>query len=176
MQKTIFAPKAHLHSSAKVRYLDFGVSAHSTDAHELQSDRMSGRPAPQTASTAPQPCPTPTASSATLKPRARSHTADLSPIIFGDGHGFWVPQKCAAGALFSKRKQRTNLKFKKPLFSRRRRTYIRVPKYGTLIFACPRIRQIEQNFRATERVRESTLRPRRSLPDLAPQLLRATGC
>ena len=60
MQKTIFAPKAHLHSSAKVRYLDFGVSAHSTDGHKLQSDRMSGRPAPQTASTAPQPCPTPT--------------------------------------------------------------------------------------------------------------------
>ena len=123
----IIAPKAHLRSSAKVRYLGFDMFACSTDGVDLQSDRMSGRPARQTASAAPQPCPTPTASSATLKPRARSHTADLAPIIFGDGHGFWVPQKCAAGALFSKRKLRTKLKFKK-LFSRRRRTYIRVPK------------------------------------------------
>ena len=105
IQKTIFAPKAHLHSSAKVRYLDFCVSAYSTDGDELQSDQMSGRPAPQTTSTAPQPCPTPTASSATFKLRARPHTAELPTIILGDGHGFWEPQKCAAGAFFSKRKK-----------------------------------------------------------------------
>ena len=84
IQKTIFAPKAHLHSSAKVRYLDFCMSAYSTDGDELQSDRMSGRPAPQTTSTAPQPCPTPTASSATFKLRARPHTAELPTIILGD--------------------------------------------------------------------------------------------
>ena len=39
IQKIIFAPKAHLHSSAKVRYLGFEVSACSTDGLELRSDR-----------------------------------------------------------------------------------------------------------------------------------------
>ena len=103
------APKAHLRSSAKVRYLGFDMFACSTDGVDLQSDRMSGRPARQTASAAPQPCPTPTAGCATPKPRARSHTADQSPIIFDHEHAFWEPQKCAAGALFPSSKK-TNSK------------------------------------------------------------------
>ena len=100
IQKIIFAPKAHLHSSAKVRYLDFCVSAYSTDGDELQSDRMSGRPAPQTTSTAPQPCPTPTASSATLNISGRSHTADLALIILGDGTRFWVHKSAPQAHFF----------------------------------------------------------------------------
>ena len=97
----------------------------STLRYALQSARSSARHARQTASVGPWPCPTPTASSANLKTRAPLHTADLAPNIFEDGTRFWCPQKCAAGALFLQRKNQ--MKFKKQ-FSRRRRTYIRVPK------------------------------------------------
>ena len=48
--------------------------------------------------------------------------------------------------------------------------------YGTLVFACPRIRQIMLSFTATEWDGTPTLGPPQSLPDLAPQPLRATRC
>ena len=86
IQKTIFAPKAHLHSSAKDGpRVPWFSGVRDPDRWSRTSERHSvARPAPQTTSTAPQPCPTPTASSATLNISGRSHTADQAPIIFGD--------------------------------------------------------------------------------------------
>ena len=89
-------------------YLGFQVSAIPTDRHGLESTRNSARHAPQTASVVSWPCPTPTASSASFRARGPWHPADLPTSIFGDGHGFRDPQKCAAGALSSRENEEKN--------------------------------------------------------------------
>ena len=105
IQKIIFAPKAHLHSSAKVRYLDFCMSAYSTDRYELQSaTTLRGpplRPPPPLPSLAPHPLQA--ARPRTSAPRRTPPTCHRSFLATDTGFG---NHKSAPQAHFSPRENK----------------------------------------------------------------------